>query len=267
MAYIILGLILFLVVTICLENTPTARLKRTARLLHVRFDRQVDTPVTAMAARKIHFLNQGIHQFFNVLTWSDSTAFVRICEDRMYASVLDQGPYTIVTLACAELTRGTFTPFVLAACTEPHTPAHPALPAQLATHYRLQAPENFLLNPTVIGLLKTANPCYIEVTTDTLIYHEYKTLPLEQLQPLRLRVQQLINALQYLPQEPCIPAKAQTPQTEAELQAAVLLKLHSTPTQRATSNHTLQLFYLLAGFIILISLLIAAQYYMRYFVH
>ena len=106
------------------------------------------------------------------------------------------------------------------------------LPPELAARYTLCAPEHFVLPPLVIGFLKAHPACYLECTQTALLYCEFNTVSVAQLQPLRFRAQQLLKELVKKAEltQPAQTAPTPTAQlTDAELQAQLLLKLQSAP--------------------------------------
>ena len=229
--YLTVATVLLIALCAGMAQTHTAQLKRMARTLGLRYDAQLDSILLPDSSAQAQLFKRGLHQFFHVLTFRESNAFVRVCEDRIFASPLDKKPLHTYTLVGVELLKDTFTPFVLAP-REPGQPACPHLPAKLALRYTLNAPEGFSLPPTVIGFLKAHSACYLECTATALLYCELNTVPVAQLQPLRFRALQLVKELVRNTQEtPQQPAAATAPKlTDAELQAQLLLKLQN-PSQ------------------------------------
>ena len=232
MTYLIIAIIVLAVLSAVLTNTQTAQLKRMAHTLNLRYDNQVDSVLLPDSSAKAQFFKRGLHQFFHVLTFQEAGAFVRVCEDRIFSSPLDKKPIHTYTLVAAELTKDTFPPFVLM----PRTPGQPPaahLPPELAERYTLSAPDGFSLPPIVTGFLKAHPACYLECTPTALLYCEFNTVSVAQLQPLRLRAQQLLRELVKKTAPAAQPAQTAAthaaPLTDAELQAQLLLKLQSSP--------------------------------------
>ena len=229
MSYLVITVILFIVWAVILANTRTAQLKRMAHTLHLHYDKQVDTVLLPDSSAKAQFFKRGLHQFYHVLTFRDAAAFMRVCEDRIFSSPLDKKPVHIYTLVAVELTQGTFPPFILQPRMQEQTPGT-NLPPELATRYTLNAPEGFALPSPVIGFLKAHPNCYVECTPTALLYCEFNTVPVAQIQPLRFRALQLLKEFVQKPQPAAQPATLATPQlTDAELQAQLLLKLQAAP--------------------------------------
>ena len=219
-----------------MAHTRPAQLKRMARTLGLRYDAQLDSILLPDSSAQAQLFKRGLHQFFHVLTFRESNAFVRVCEDRIFASPLDKKPLHTYTLVGVELLKDTFAPFVLAP-REPGQPACSHLPAELALRYTLNAPEGFSLPSTVIGFLKAHPACYLECTATALLYCELNTVPVAQLQPLRFRALQLVKELVRKPQETPQAAAATAPTlTDAELQAQLLLKLQTAPRSTSQSS-------------------------------
>ena len=241
--------------------TRTAKLKRMARTLNLRYDNQVDSVLSPDSSAKAQFFKQGLHQFYHVLTFRDPDAFVRVCEDRIFSSPLDKKPFQTYTLVTAELTKETFPTFVLMP-KETNQEATRNLPAELATRYTLNAPEGFSLPSMVIGFLKAHPTCYVECTETALIYCEFNTSSIEQLQPLRFRALQLVKELvkkENMEQPAQVTPKLQL--TEEQLQAQILLKLQTGPhTAPQTSTPGTRYIYGLILFVFLGSMLLLTWY-------
>ena len=247
------SLLFVIMAAIAWRGSRSSRLQNMARNLQARYDRQVDCPLTPQSAQHVRLFNEGLHQFFNVLTFQHPGAFLRVSDAHVFTAVQDKAPRQTYTLITAELTRGTFTPLVLVARTNPQAPHHPALSADLAGRYTLQAPENYQLPPSVQGLLKAGNPCYIELTEHALVYHEYTTAKIDQIQPLCFRVKQLIAGFQPAPQEKAnTGAEPTCVKTPAELQVQVLLKLQSTALNKPNAGSSKRMLY---GFVLLLLLI------------
>jgi len=196
---------------IVIKNTRGARLKRLAETLHLRYDNDLNDVLTEESKQASLFFQQGMHRFYHVLTSSEPGAFIRICDDRMLSSKNPYAPRLAYTLVTAELTRGTFTPLILMPRRAGQTDApHPSLPASLAQKYMLSAPDTYQLPDTVLGFLQTAKPCYLELTPTSLIYHEFENKSISEIQPLRFRVKQLLNALVHKPEPIQVSDPAQT---------------------------------------------------------
>lgn len=236
MIYIVLiGGILVTVAAGVAASRP-AQLKRLAQPLQMRYDHQVEHVLTEEAFQYALFFQQGVHRFFNVLTKQEPGAFMRVSDDRIFASATASAADQTYTLLTAELTRGNFTPIILMPRRAGQKDlAHPALPADLMERYVLTAPDDYHFAENVLGFLRAAKPCYLELTPTAFIYHEFDVKPADQIQPLRFRAKQLIGAL--VQQAEPAPAAAVTPApapaaaepvSDAELQAQMLLKLQAS---------------------------------------
>ncbi len=261
MIYLIIAVIILAVLCTVAANTRTAQLKRMARTLNLRYDKQVDGVLLPDSSANAQFFKRGLHQFYHVLTFQDAGAFVRVCEDRIFSSPLDKTPLYTYSLVAAELTKDTFTPFVLAPRTQDQAPGT-NLPPELATRYTLSAPEGFVLPPIVVGFLKAHPACYVECTKTALLYCEFNTVSVAQLQPLRFRALQLLKEL-VKKTEPVQTAQAAVPApklTDEELQAQILLKLQSAPRTNTQAPGTGRYIY---GFILLV--LLSAMLFMAWY--
>lgn len=244
---------------IAFSTTRAARLKRMARTLHLRYDKRVENPLTPLAAESVYLFNRTPHRFRQVLTWRGSGMFVRLCQMSTSASAsANRGEYTLAT---AELMRGDFTPFILQPRTQQEAPIHPALPPGLAARFTLSAPDHLQLPPQVISLLETGPLCYLEASAYALVYHTFSSLPIAQLQPMRLRVQQLAKALMHVEPLPT-PTVVSVPGS-VELQAETLLKMHTPAVVNRSSSNGMKFVYLAVGLTFIIGVLWAAQYYLR----
>ena len=260
---VLIGLLIILGV-IALSTTRPARLKRMARLLHLRYDKYVDNPLTPLAAKSVYLFNSALFQFRQVLTWREPGMFIRLCQMRVHMP-MQPASHEEYTLAAVELTRGDFTPFILKPRVQGDTSTHPSLPPQLATRFTLSAPDQFQLPPQVISLLSAGPLCYLETSAYALVYHTFACLPIEQLQPVRLRVQQLANALRHV--EPLSAQAAAIASNAADLRAETLLKLHAPATAGGASSGVMKFIYLAVGLTLLIAALWLVQYYLRQWVH
>lgn len=253
---------------VAFSTTRTARLKRMARTLHLRYDKRVDNPLTPLSAQAVYLFNRSLCKFRQVLTWREPGMFIRLCQMDLQNPAGESGE--CCTLATAELTRGDFIPFILQPHTSEKTAAHAALPPELAARFTLSAPDHFQLPPQVIGLLKAGPACYLEASAYALVYHTYASLPVEQLQPMRLRVSQLARALRHVETSPEVTTTFFNLPAQTDLQAETLLKLHA-PSAAAgrvpSSPNGMKLFFLIVGLLIIIGLLWATQYYLHHWVH
>ncbi|MBP5430268.1 MAG: hypothetical protein J6Y25_05285 [Elusimicrobiaceae bacterium] len=222
MGYLGIGILILGVLTAVMGHTRTAQLKRMAHTLGLKYDPHLDGVLTEDQMMASCFFRQGKHHFKHVLTCKDSGAFIRICEDEITGAKLDSTSllYTLVTV---ELTRGDFCPFILMPRRPRETVPSGSLPPELAEKYVLSAPADFTLPQELVGLLKAVPPCYLELTSYALIYHEFSVLPVDQIQPLRYRVIQIMKALVQNSKSSVAPATA--PISDDLLQAQVSLKL------------------------------------------
>ena len=235
---ILLVVLLCIGVTVAFCTSRSVRLKQMARTLHLRYDATVEDLLTPLACQKIYLFTRALHKFKQVLTWREPTAFIRLCEAYTFTPG-QRLPTQHFTLAAAELTGGNMPSFILQPRTSADTTAtHPALPAELATRFTLSAP------------------------------HTYQTLPVQQLQPMRFRVQQFIRALTLPSSQPTTATfRAASTLSLAELQAESLLKMQSPSRPVNASPNTLRFVYLAFGLAFVFGVLFVAQYVLRHLVH
>lgn len=225
MVYLIGSVCVLALATFGIGRLRGVQLKRMAYTLGLRYDSHLPTLLTEEAAAQFYFFRQAKHRFYQVLTFRDSSAFMRVCTDRMHLP--GQVPFTY-TLVTAELTNGLFTPLILTPRRPgEQTPPHPALPPELAQRYHLSAPDGFTLPQAVIGFLKAANPCYLELTQTALVYHEFDQKPVSQIQPMRYRALQLLKALVHRPAQTPAASSARQDLTQTNLDTTLLLKLQT----------------------------------------
>ncbi len=265
---ILLVVLLCIGVTVAFCTSRSVRLKQMARTLHLRYDATVEDLLTPLACQKIYLFTRALHKFKQVLTWREPTAFIRLCEAYTFTPG-QRLPTQHFTLAAAELTGGNMPSFILQPRTSADTTAtHPALPAELATRFTLSAPDHFQFPAEVIGLLKATPICYLEAAEYALVYHTYQTLPVQQLQPMRFRVQQFIRALTLPSSQPTTAtSRAASTLSLAELQAESLLKMQSPSRPVNASPNTLRFVYLAFGLAFVFGVLFVAQYVLRHLVH
>ena len=236
-----------MLVAIAVVNTRGMRLKRLAQTLQMRYDARLDHILTEDAYQYALFFQQGVHRFFQVLTKQEPNAFMRVCEDRISAVQATTSAQQTYTLLTAELMRGLFTPLILMPLQAGQAgPAHPALAPDLASKYMLSAPEDYRFPQTVLGFLQAAKPCYLELTPTAFIYHEFDRKPVSQIQPMRFRAKQLIQALTHQPAPvQATPVQSSSdltkrttaqPISEEALQAAVMLKLQTAQSGYAAGR-------------------------------
>lgn len=265
---LLLIVLLCIVFAIAFGTSRAMQLRHMARTLHLRYDARVEDLLTPLASQKIYLFNHTLYQFKQVLTWREPKEFIRLCE--AYAFLPGERTSSHhYTLAGAELTGGTLPTFILQPrLSEDKTPPHPALPPELAARFTLTAPDHFQFPAEVIGLLKAGPVCYLEAAPYALVYHRYQTVPVGELQPMRLRVQQFIRALVSYESKPTEQTtRMASTLSLAELQAESLLKMH-TPAQSApSSSNATRFIYLAFGVSFVVGILWIAQHILRGLAH
>ena len=251
-------------IAVAFGTSRAIQLRQMARTLHLRYDAQVENLLTPLAAQKIYLLNRALYRFKQVLTWREPREFIRICE--AYAFVPgERMPSQHYTLAAAELTGGTLPSFILQPRTQgDKNAAHPALPDELTARYTLSAPDNFQFPAAVLGMLKAGPLCYVEASPYALVYHTYQTVPVSELQPMRLRVQQLLRALtSFEPKPTTMTFRMASTLSLAELQAESLLKMHTPSQQTPSTPGAMRYIYLAFGVGFVCTILWIAQHVLR----
>ena len=257
--------LLLIAAIVALCTTKTYQIKRMARTWGLRYQAQTDSLLTVSTAKYVRLFGQGIHRFFYVLTWRESTAFVCVCEDRVFTANSTLKPYAKFTLASAELTRGTFTPFVLMPRSDVQEPRHPALPDELADRFVLQAPVAFRFPPAVLALLRQKKKCYLEASELALVYHEYGPIPPSKIQLLHIRMNQLVKLLTKAP-PPLSATFRLNQQVAAELQANMLLQSHRAPGMSGEKASTARWGYGILWLFLMAALLVGAHYILHNFI-
>lgn len=266
MLYILLGFLALFPLIVILNTTRAARLKRMAHVLNLCYQSHIDNPLTALSAKHTYFFNQGFHKFCHVLTWNDSGTFTRVCEDQIYALPMDKTPQNRLTLVTVELMRGSFVPMIIAARQDDKSPSHPALPPELANRFTLTAPDSYQLPDGLIGLLKNNPICYLETGIYSLVYHEYKEVPVAQIQQMRFRTKQFIKELLQQPVPTISPIANQGALSAGELEASVLLSLQTRQREKSFANGW-RICYLIVMLFILIGILLLSKYWLLRLVH
>lgn len=233
MFYIEIAFFVVLVVALIVGNTRGARLKRLAHAWNACYDKHILTLLTPGTDQQLCLFKSKTHRFSHVLTWSESRAFVRVCDDKICSLPSDKQNSMLVTLASAELTRGSFVPFILTPRKGDKTPPHPALPESLAMRYTLQAPANFKLSPAFIALLQARDVCYVEASIHALVYHEYKLIDPLQIAQVRWYIRRLVAEMAIVPAT--IPPSQTFFPSNPDAQVQALMNLH-VPSSQSTNG-------------------------------
>ena len=262
MFYLFGGFLLILTTAVVFATTRTAQLKRMARRFNLRYQRHVASPLTPSSTKEMKFFSRGFHRFFQVLTWEDQGAFIRACEDRVYVSPSATFPQVSYTLWTAELIRGTFVPFILIPRSCGQFPKEAVFPPELAKRYALIAPQNYQLPIKLIDLLKDGPDCYVEATLYSLVYHEYKIVPVSQIPQIHSRVKMFIKQLANSPKQ-VLGNSFHASLTAEQLQTSAMLTLQQSSGTKVMISSTLRLFYVIVAFLIITGLLLTARYFLQ----
>ena len=256
----IVGIGILFAIAIGITCSRGVRLRQMASTLGWQYARKTVQLVTEENFTQLAFFRYARCAFRHIVTVRENGAFLRIYQAQI-AHATNSQTYTLVSV---ELTQGSLPRMILSYHqTKPSSSGN--LPADLGKHYSLQAEPGYRLPNTVANFLKTAHACYIETIPTALVYHEYGTVSVKQLQALRFRVMQLVKELKQetevsLPEQmPHVVSTAQvtpTSLTSVELQAEMLLKMHTSsrltsPDASGKWIYALVLLMMLAGMCIL----------------
>jgi hypothetical protein len=214
----------------------------------------------------MNIFSWGFHRFFQVLTWEEQGAFIRACEDRVFVSPSAKSPQSSYTLWTAELTRGTFVPFRLLPRSRGQFSKEAVFPPELAQRYALIAPQNYQLPAKLIDLLKNGPDCYMEATSYSLVYHEYKIMPVSQIPQIHSRVKMFIKQLANPPKQ-VLANSSHAPLIAEQLQTSALLTLQQRSGTKVMTSGTLRLFYVIVAFLLITGLLLTARYFLQTLAH
>ena len=256
-------------------QTRAAILGRIARHNGCPFEKRKDSVTTLFSAGKLEFFMFFFHQYRNVFTYSDKTAFVRLADDFIYS---DENPKTkpiAITIFTAELKKGQFPHVKVVPSNSPfafsqHTQMKTNIPA-IDSRYRIYTtfPEgSTLFSPMITGLFKTRPGIYLELNDNALIYHEHTLVPATDIEMFRFRAIQLLNelatvalqAVQETAQATPTPASnaATPPLSMTETQAAALLQIASS--RLTTARRGASLFGKVLGLLVMLSILIGISF-------
>ncbi len=209
------GILLLSVFFVLWAQTRSFQLKRMANTLRLRYDRELNSLLTPENEEKLALFAQGAYRFTYVLTGHESGAFVRLSQASFRKG-------NTVTLVSVELTAASFTPLCLYPKKKEETLSS-ILPPDLAARYTLKAPPGYALPEEVLGFLRATRPCYLELTSNALVYHEFDSKPIRELQPLRWRIMQLVKVLAKQPEPQPVSTVSEQLTTES-LEATLKLK-------------------------------------------
>ena len=256
----IIGIGVLFAIAIGVTYTRGVRLRQMASTLGWQYARKTVQLLTEENFTQLALFRYARCKFRHIVTIREKGGFLRICQAQIAHASKSQ-TYTLVSV---ELTQVALPRMILSYHqTKPASSGN--LPAELSMHYSLQAEPGYKLPNAVVNFLKTAHACYIETIPTALVYHEYGTVSVKQLQALRFRVMQLVKELK---QETVVDLAEQMPQavstsqvtptslTPVELQAEMLLKMHTSsrvtsPVANGKWIYALVLLMMLAGMCIL----------------
>jgi hypothetical protein len=237
-------------------GTRSAKLRSVAKMLNIRFDRTRDTITTDSTAGHLEFFARFFRLYFNVCTFSDALAFMRLADVHVF---LDENPKSkplVMTVFTAEMKRTQFpglkivphkSPF--AACNYTFASKVSALEKTYRIYGSCQQ-TGLLLTPAIVTFLKNHPDTYIEANDNAFIYHEHRLITVEDFQTFRLRALQILHemerAIQTAQQTAAAETKPDTPQNkpedkkdsfdQAEAMLAALSAGHNSPTEPSSNK-------------------------------
>lgn len=184
-----------------LLNTRTAKLENLAKTLNIRFDKDRENVTTEDTAWRLEFFTQYFHQYENVFTFANTTAFLRMADDKIFLE--ENAKPLSLTLFTAEFKQKQFPAFKIVPVNSPFASSQYTLIKtnikELDEKYRFHAPTpaaQAFLTPALISLLKNRSSIYLEVNDNALIYHEHTLCPVENIQIFRLRGLEIVQELE-----------------------------------------------------------------------
>ena len=267
MLFLVAGFLAVVAVAVIIGTTRVSRLKRLSRTFNARYQVRVDTPLTLLSVKQVKLFQQGFHRFSHVLTWKDGGVFIRACDDSVYASPSAKASQISYTLWTAELARGGFVPFTLSPRGSNDLAAHPALPPELAVRYTLLAPADYRLPAELISLLQSSRACYVETTLYSLVYHEYRVIPVSQMQQASFHVKTFVKFLSLAPKITPAENASKTSLSAEQLQINAMLTLQNRSRTGIAMPSLMRLFYVIGAFLIVTGLLVVARYFLQTLAH
>ena len=190
---------------IILSTTRPAKLSGLARTLHVSFDKIRDTVITDDTIQHLEFFNRYFHQYKNVFTFSNPSAFLRISDDKIFSDADFKKPLSEISIFTAEFKKHQFPilkiipvksflnqtkyPLITTNINEIDTQYHIHLTQKEATAF---------LSPAFLSFLKSHPSVYLELNENSLIYHEHSLIPVEDIQLFRMRGTQILQEFEHI---------------------------------------------------------------------
>lgn len=268
LALILAGLAAVLVA----EQSRAAKIKRYAARNRCAYDKRKDSLTTEQTAGRLEFFKDYFHLFFNVMTFSDQLAFMRLADDKIYTDDKPGTKPVFVSVFTAEFRSRTFPALKIAGRqsvfkTSQYTLVKTNI-SPVDSCYVIHAPSQasgVLLTAFIINLLKRRQDVYLEVNDNALVYHENKLFSTDEYPQFHFRAMQVLaefeNILIHLDNPAGTTAVLHTSQpaaqggsSDAEKQAEMLLRAAAGPgaQQNATGG------WRTMGAVIVLALLILA---------
>lgn len=212
----LLFLIIFFLFSACtfltLSCTRRYQLGQLAKRYNMQYDYYRESVTTFEAVGRLEFFTQFFHQYNNVCTFSNNSAFMRVADDVFFVDDKPDTKSQKISIFTAELKNQQFAPFKIApvgSCfAESQYPQIKTNIAEIDEHYRIYTPvegNTAFLTPSLLGVLKNRFNIYLEANDNALIYHEGALIKPQDFQTFRLRGMQI---LQECVQAPALQAAA-----------------------------------------------------------
>ena len=266
---------------LCVSScSRSAKLARLAQLYGCSFRKRKTSVTTALSAGKLELFTQFFHQYRNIFTLTDHMAFIRLSDDLIFTDDKPSTKPIAVSLFTAEMRKTHFptlkavpisSPFAASQYTQVKTNLK-----ELDNTYKIYAPTqaaSMLLTPFVIEMLKKNPSVYLELSDNTLIYHEHTLLPPEKLEDFRFRAMQLLSEfetrLNHLENESASVSEtlhktAEAPHTAEERAQAML---HSFAAQRRPQANPPSNNMHILGLVIIFALFLAITFLSWFALH
>lgn len=226
------------------EQSRSAKIKRYAARNRCTFDKRKDSLTTQQTAGRLEFFKDYFHLFFNVMTFSDKLAFMRLADDKIYTDDKPDTQPVFVSVFTAEFRARTFPALKIAGRQSAFKDSQYTLVktniSPVDSCYVIHAPNQasgILLTAFIINLLKRQKDVYLEVNDNALVYHENRLFSVEEYPQFHFRAMQVLaefeNILIHLEKpagsaEPTLlhtsQPSAQVPASDAEKQAEMMLR-------------------------------------------
>ena len=215
----LLFLVIFFLLSACsflaVSRTRRYQLGQLAKHYHLQHEYYRESITTVETAGRLEFFTQFFHQYYNVCTFSNEAAFMRLADDVFFADDKPGTKAQKIFVFTAELKNQQFMPFKIvpvgSVFAQSHYPVVKTNVPEIDKHYQIYSPIKDLsafLTPALLSVLKNRRNIYLEANDNALAYHESALTRPQDFQTFRLRGMQLLHE--------CIqrPENARTHQNE-----------------------------------------------------